>query len=171
MMRSPASRSKASIAIEMTPDPLFEMRIRRLIVISAVALGLVCLLAFTRTNTEGIWLVLLVGGWISMPILLTGSLKRPVLRYLLTAPAAMVSAGLLGVALGFEGSAVAHLGWWIMTAGGSAGGTLGAWFWYRWVPVPRSLDRPFSTGRWTLITIHAGLVVAGGGLVLFGTVL
>lgn len=157
--------------VEMSADPLFEMRIRRLIAISAVALGLLCLLAFTTTDARTIWLVLLIGGWLSMPILLAASLKRPVLRYLLTAPAAMVSTGLLGVALGFEGSAVAHLGWWIMAAGVSAGGTLGAWFWYRWMPVPRSLDRPFSTGRWTLIAIHAGLVMVGGGLVALGVVL
>jgi len=157
--------------MEMSADPLFEKRIRRLIVISAVALGLVCLLAWTTTDHGRIWLVLLAGGWVSMPILLTASLKRPMLRYLLTIPAATVTAGLLGVALGFTGSSVGRLGWWIMTAGVSAGGTLGAWFWYRWVPVPRSLDRPFSTGRWTLIAIHTGLVVIGGGLVVLGAVL
>jgi len=170
-MHSAAPPSGASVAIEMSADPSFERRIRRLIVISAVALGLVCLLACTTAEERNIWLLLLIAGWISMPVLLAASLKRPAFRYLLTLPTAAVTTGLLGVALGFTGSSVGRLGWWLMTAGVSAGGTLGAWFWYRWAPVPRALDRPFSTGRWALIAIHAGLVAIGGGLVVLGAVL
>src|SRR4030067_37302 len=47
------------------------------------------------------------------------------------------------------------------------GATLGACFWYRGLPVPRTLDNPFSPGRWALIALHVSGVVAGLPLGLF----
>jgi hypothetical protein len=155
----------------MTIDPSFARRLKRLIAVSAVALGLIFLLAYNTSGAGWISYGLLIGGWVSMPILLARSLERPMWRYLLAIPAGLVSSGLVIVAFGFDGSSVAQIGWWSMTAGVLLGGTLGGWFWYRWMPVPRILDQPFSTGRWALIAVHAGLIVAGGALVLFGELL
>jgi hypothetical protein len=42
---------------------------------------------------------------------------------------------------------------------------LGAWFWFRWLPVPRSLHNPFAPGRWVLIGVHVGMIIVGIGLV------
>lgn len=170
-MCSASSRPRASISVELTSDPCFLRRIKRLILVSAMALGLICLLVLTTTDIGWIPTGLLVGGSLSMPILLAGSLSKPQWRYLLAVPAGMVSASLLIIALGFEGSSDARFGWWLMTAGVLMGGTLGGWFWYRWAPVPRIFNEPFSTGRWTLIAVHAGLVVVGGVLVVLGEVL
>jgi hypothetical protein len=48
-----------------------------------------------------------------------------------------------------------------VTAGILLGSLLGLWFWYRLLPVPASLDDPFSPGRWTLVTAHIALIVVG----------
>jgi hypothetical protein len=152
----------------MSTDPGFARRLRRLIAISAVALGLIFLLAYTTTDAGWIAYGLLIGGWLSMPLLLAVGSTRPLWRYLLVIPASLMTAGLVIVALESGSSAVARLGWWTMTAGLLVGGTLGAWFWYRWAPVPRRLDQPFAAGRWVLIALHAGLVVVGGILVMLG---
>jgi hypothetical protein len=151
----------------MTTTPAFLRRIRRLIVVSIIALGLISLLA-DAADVGWVPVGLMIGGWVTMPMLLARSLTQPKWRYLLVAPAAMVSAGLLTVAVGFDGSGSAGLGWWLMSAGVLAGATLGAWFWYRWAPVPRALDEPFSPARWTLVAIHAGLIAIGGILVVLG---
>jgi len=155
----------------MSSDPRFMKRMKRLIVVSAVALGLICLLVYTTSDAGWGAIGLMIAGWVSMPTLLAGGLARPKWRYLLVVPAGLVSTSLVIVAVGFDGSAVAKLGWWLMTAGVLVGGTLGGWFWYRWMPVPPMLEEPFSSGRWTLIAIHAGLVVTGGVFVLYGEVL
>ncbi|MEA2002106.1 MAG: hypothetical protein U9N84_09525 [Actinomycetota bacterium] len=165
---SMSSFSAEPISLEMTTDPGFLRRIKRLILVSSVALGLICLLVLSTADVGWVPTSLIIGGWVSMPVLLAGSLSRPELRYLLTVPAGLVSVALFVVALGFDGSGSARLGWWAMTAGVLTGATLGAWFWYRWVPVPQALDEPFSRGRWALIAVHAGLVVVGGALVVLG---
>jgi hypothetical protein len=56
---------------------------------------------------------------------------------------------------------VAAAGWLLMTGGVALGGGLGLWLWYRLLPVPASLDDPFSCGRWALVALHVGLIVAG----------
>ena len=155
----------------MTTDPSFARRLKRLIGVSTVALGLIFLLAYNTSEAGWISYGLLIGGWVSMPTLLARSVDQPMWRYLLAIPTGLVSSGLVIVALGFDGSSVAQIGWWSVTAGVLLGGTLGGWFWYRWVPVPRMLDQPFSTGRWVLIAVHAGLIVAGGALVFLGELL
>lgn len=155
---------------EMTNDPRFRRRIERLVLISAAALGVITLLVVWAANTGWVATGLMLAGWVTMPTLLAASLSRPHLRYLLAVPATIVSASLLVVAIGLDGSAWARAGWWSMAAGVLAGGALGAWFWYRWVPVPRPFDEPFSRGRWALIAVHAGLVIAGGAVVALAEV-
>jgi len=150
----------------MSLDDRFQRRLRRLIVVSSVALGLITMLALATTDAGLVELALLLGGWGLMPALLYVGLAQPRWRYLLFVPALMVTTGLLMVDFGFEGPAVALIGWWLITAGVMVGGSLGAWFWYRWLPVPAKLDDPFSRGRWTLISVHVGLVVVGTVLVL-----
>lgn len=153
---------------EMSLNRRFQARLRRLTLVSSVALGLIFLLAVTTTDAGWVATGLLLGGWVLMPTLLYAGLERAWFRYLLTAPATMVSAGLFLVAVGFDGPPVELAGWWLITAGVMFGGSLGAWFWYRLLPVPRRLEDPFSTGRWTLISVHVGLVVIGATLVLLG---
>lgn len=144
---------------------------KRLIAVSAVALGLISVLVYATTDAGWVATGLMMAGWVSMPTLLARGLAKPPLRYLLVVPAGLVSTSLMIVALGFDGSPIAWVGWWLMTAGVLVGATLGGWLWYRWMPVPRVLQKPFSAGRRTLIAIHAGLVVAGGALVVFGELL
>ncbi len=170
-MTSPALRPTPSTGVEMTSNARFAGRIRRLIAVSSVALGVISLLALTTTDVAWGVVALLVAGWITMPTVLAASLKRPRLRYLLTVPATLASVGLLVTAATYDGSALAALGWWLMAAGVWLGAALGAWFWFRWFPVPAPLDYPFSTARWSLIALHTALIVSGGACVVGGAVL
>jgi hypothetical protein len=116
-------------------------------------------------------IALLVAAWITMPTVLVVSLERPHLRYLLVVPSSMASIGLLLTATTFEDPALAAIGWWLIAAGVWLGGALGAWFWYRWVPVPAALNDPFSTARWSLVAVHIALIVLGAAFVVGGAVL
>jgi hypothetical protein len=145
----------------MTADELFAGRVRRLVGVSSVALGVIFWLAYDAVG--GAWgaAAMLGAAWVTMPLVLASSLRRPHLRYLLVVPASLASIGLLAVAVEFDGTATASLGWWLVTAGVWLGAALGAWFWFRWVPVPRPLDQPFSTARWRLAGSHIALVSTG----------
>jgi hypothetical protein len=153
---------------EMSLDSRFQGRLRRLILVSSVALGVIFLLAVVTTDAGWLARGLLLGGWILMPSLLIVGLGRPWFRYLLSVPATLVSAGLLIVTLGFNGTPQALTGWWLITAGVLFGGGLGTWFWFRLVPVPDRLTDPFATGRWALISVHVGLVLIGMAMVVLG---
>jgi len=163
-----ASVRRAAPPVEMSPNPGFASRVKRLTAVSATALGGIFLLVSLTGDAGWVASGLMIGGWVSMPVLLAKSLRQPRWRYLLAVPAGLVLASLLTVALGFDGSALSRVGWWVMTAGVLVGGTLGGWFWYRWAPVPRPFDAPFARGRWMLIAVHAGLVVVGAVLVMLG---
>jgi hypothetical protein len=63
---------------------------------------------------------------------------------------------------------LARAGWVLVTAGILLGGVLGGWFWFRWLPVPASLDAPFAPGRWVLVAVHVSMIVAGLALVMVG---
>ena len=171
MASHPSISPVEALPIEMTNDPRFRRRIARLVLISAVALGLMTLLVVSTTDAGWLATWLMIAGWVAMPTLLAASLARPSLRFLLAIPAAAVSASLLIVATGHEGSVWVRIGWWLMTSGVLFGGTLGTWFWYRWAPVPHRLNEAFSPGRWVLIAVHAGLIVAGGATVTLVDVL
>ena len=151
--------------VEMTSNRLFEHRIRRLIVISSVALGVIWGLAFA--NDADVWvLIALAIGWVTMPTILALSLRRPMLRYALLVPATAVSIGLIGMTLNAPDST--DVGWLLVTFGVLVGGTLGAWFWFRWLPVPRALDDPYGAPRVALVGLHTGLVLIGAAMVVAG---
>jgi hypothetical protein len=149
--------------VELTDDHLFAHRIRRLVVVSAVALGVITGLAVTD-DAPTVSVALLATGWVLMPVILAASLKRPTLRYALVLPASVVTVGLVGVLASAEGVAV--LGWALITAGILLGGTLGMWFWYRLVPVPYVLSDPYGIPRIALVALHVGLVLCGVVIVI-----
>jgi hypothetical protein len=157
---------EAAIPIERSTDRRFVRRMKRLIGVSAIALGLITWLGLAVAGAGVLPNTLLVGGWVSMPLLLAAGLTRPGWRYLLAVPAGMVLAGLIVIALGAAEDPASRTGWWLMAGGILLGATLGGWFWYRWVPVPRFLDDPFSPVRWSLVAAHTGLVVLGFALVV-----
>ena len=133
--------------MEMTGDPRFRGRVRRLAITSGVAL--------------------LLGGWPAMFTVLTLSLARPSIRRLVVVPAVIVTTALIGICLlELPSSALARAGWLALTAGILMGGGMGAWFWYRWIPVPRTLHDPYAPSRLALIAAHVGLVVGGIALIL-----
>jgi hypothetical protein len=150
------------VPVELSADRRFERRVRRLAVVSAVALGLVWLLATTTLDAPVAVDLAFLGGWMLMPLTLVASLARPRLRYGLVVPATLVSLGLLAVSVAWlPPEPVAAAGWWLMTAGIAVGGGLGLWLWYRLLPVPAALEDPFAPARWALIAVHVGLVVMG----------
>jgi len=152
-------------AIELTSDRRFERRVRRLALVSAVALGLIWFLVATTLEAPAAIDAVFAIGWLLMPSTLVASLRFPRLRYGLVAPASLVSVGLLAVCVGWlPADPTVALGWGSMAAGVALGGGLGLWFWYRLLPVPARLDDPFSTGRWALIAVHIALVVVGFGV-------
>jgi len=161
--RGPAERRDP---VELSRDPRFERRVRRLAVVSAVALGLIWGLAVATLEAPQWVDALFAGGWLLMPLTLAGSISWPRVRYALVLPASLVSIALLAVCFAWRPVApMAVAGWILLTAGVMFGGGLGFWLWYRLLPVPARLDDPFSTGRWALIGIHVVLVVVGFGLV------
>lgn len=155
----------------MTGDPVFAARVRRLTIISLVALGSIWWLATATLDAGPAVNLLLFAGWLAMPTVLAASLRRPQARLLVALPATAVSIALLAVCLtALPADAPERPGWLLLTAGILIGGSLGGWFWYRWVPVPEALDDPYSRGRWSLIGIHVGLVVAGLALLILGEI-
>jgi hypothetical protein len=151
--------------VELTANRLFAHRVRRLIVISTVALGVIWGLAFV--DDAEVWVLVLLGvGWLTMPTILALSLRRPMLRHALVVPASAVAIGLIGMTLAAPDST--NVGWLLVTLGILVGGTLGAWFWFRWLPVPRVLDDPYGSARVALVGLHIGLVLIGVAMVVAG---
>lgn len=155
------------IPVELTDDRRVASRVRRLAATSVVALGLIWALAAMTLQAPAPVLAALAAGWILMPACLAASLRRPGLRYLLVLPSTLVGVALTAIAVAWRPpDPMASLGWILMAIGVLLGGAMGLWFWFRVMPVPRSLDDPFSTRRWAIIALHVGLVVAGLVLVL-----
>lgn len=159
------SMLRSRSGIELTGDRLFRHRVRRLVAISSVALGVIWGLAFVEEAPYWV-LVLLAVGWVSMPTVLAASLSRPSLRYALVLPATSVSVGLVGMVVAAPQDTVT--GWILIAAGILLGGFLGVWFWFRWLPVPRILDDPYGWPRVTLVGLHLALVLVGAALVWVG---
>jgi hypothetical protein len=144
----------------------FDRRVLRLAATSVIALGLIFALWAVARPGGTMAGVALGAGWVLMPGLLLLSLKRPLARYALVAPATLVSGGLIAISAANPGSGpIEETGWLLMSAGVLLGGLLGAWFWFRLLPVPRQLEDPFAFGRWALIAVHVGFIVAGISLV------
>lgn len=141
-------------------------RIRRLTATSVVGLSAIALLALATLDAPAALDAALLVGWALMPALLALSLLRPRLRYALVVPSTLVGGALLATsALALPESALAWTGWALLTGGVLLGGALGAWFWYRLLPVPAALDDLLSAGRWTLVALHVTLIVGGLTLV------
>jgi hypothetical protein len=157
------------VPVELTDDRRFNRRIVRLAVTSVVALGLVWWLARTTLVAPPAVSLGLLAGWLLMPVVLMLSLRRPRLRYALVVPSSLVTFALLAVcAWSLPEAAPARLGWMLTTAGILLGGLLGAWFWFRLLPVPLRLNDPFSPGRLTLVGVHIALIVVGLLLITLG---
>ena len=156
--RRPAGGS----GIEMSADPCFGRRIRRLAATSLVALGVIWLLWALRLETHPVIGVCLAAGWLLMPLTLWLSLRRPTLRYGLIVPSALVSLALVAIcATALPADPLGRAGWFTLTSGILFGGVLGFWFWFRWLPVPASLHDPFAPGRWLLVAVHVGMICLG----------
>lgn len=152
--------------VELTHDPSFEARIRRLSVVSLIALGTITWLAI-RDDASMPVVLLLATGWILMPTVLRASLRRPALRYGLSIPATLVAGGLtLFSATLPDGGGSSVAGWWTITASLWFGALLGMWLWFRWLPVPERLAEPFGFARLVLVSVHIGGVVVGIALVM-----
>lgn len=153
--------------IEMTGDPAFGKRVLRLTIISAFALALIWFLSAVTLQTHPMIGRGLALGWLLMPSILGLSLRWPRLRYALIIPSTLISLALLAICITAlpDVNKVVGSGWLLVTSGVLLGGVLGAWFWFRWLPVPRRLMDPFSRGRWALIAVHIGLIVIGLGLI------
>ena len=151
--------------IELTEDRLFRHRVRRLVAISTVALGVIWGLAFVDDASAWI-LVFRVFALVSMPTILAAPQHQPSLRYALIVPATAVSVGLVGMVMIASDQTVT--GWFLITGGILLGGFLGVWFWFRWLPVPRILDDPFDWPRVALVSLHLALVLAGAAFVAVG---
>ncbi len=156
-----------SVPVELTADRGIARRVKRLAATSAVALGLIWLLAVTTLEAPVLVDAVLAAGWIMMPTVLAASLRRPSLRYWLIVPSTLVGVGLVAVSLGWlPEDPAAAAGWLLMTVGVLLGGVMGLWLWFRVVPVPASLDDPFAAGRWALIVLHVALITTGLGLAI-----
>lgn len=150
------------LPVELSADPTFARRVRRLGLVSLVALGAIWGLAVMTLDAPPLVDGALLAGWALMPAVLFASLARPVLRLGLTLPATLVTLGLLAIAVAWlPPSPIASVGWVLILAGVALGGGMGLWLWYRLLPVPAALSDPFSPARWTLIGVHVALIVLG----------
>ena len=165
-MELPERRPARSRGVEMSGDPEFARRVVRLAVTSIVALGVIFLLGVVTGAGAG-WIGLALAlGWVLMPALLFLSLDTPGLRYALVAPATLVGLALVAICAGRPDlSPAARAGWLMTTAGVLLGGVMGAWLWFRLLPVPFCLRDPFGSARWALIATHVALIVFGMVLV------
>jgi hypothetical protein len=147
---------------ELSSEPAFSNRIRRLSATSAVALGITWLLWIETVSAPRALTFMLLAGWIAMPVVLIGSLRAPAVRWLLVVPSTLVGVPVLAAATGAVTVEPAAQGGWILVAVGIVlGALLGIWFWFRLLPVPVELDDPFSRGRWMLIAVHVATIASG----------
>lgn len=154
-----------SVPVELSGDQRVRHRVMRLAAVSLVALGLITGVAAATLDAPPAVTASLAAGWILMPTALVWSLREPLARYLLVVPSTLVTLALLAVCLGWLPAAMpAAAGWLLMTMGVGLGAVLGLWLWFRLAPVPAALDDPLAPGRWALIAVHVGLVVAGWSL-------
>lgn len=159
------------VPIELTSDPRVGGRVKRLSLVSAAMLGLIWVLAVTTLEAPVIVEAALLAGWILMPVTLVVSLSVLGARYWLALPSTLVSLGLLAIVIGWlPAEPLPAMGWLLVTVGVMLGGAMGLWLWFRVLPVPAKMDDPVAPGRWVLIGVHIGLVVAGALLVVAAAV-
>ena len=157
--------AERQLPVELSADRAFAWRIRRLALVSLVALGIIWGLAVNTLDAPPVVGSALLAGWMLMPAVLVASLAWPVARYGLVVPASLVTVGLLAIIVAWlPASPMAATGWVLMLLGVGLGGAMGLWLWYRLLPVPAALDEPYSPARWLLIGVHVALIVAGMAL-------
>lgn len=155
--------------LELSTDPRFAGRVRRLARTALIALGVIWALATASLEAPPVVSAGLAAGWASMPVILLASVQRPRLRYALVLPSTLVGVPLLVISAAFlPSSPLAAAGWVLITAGVLLGSVLGLWFWFRLLPVPTALNDPFAPGRLGLIRAHIALIVVGIGLAATG---
>jgi hypothetical protein len=153
------------LPVELSADPAFAWRVRRLALVSLVALGVIWALAVNTLDAPPVVGSALLAGWVLMPAVLVASLAWPVARYGLVVPASLVTLGLLAIVVAWlPASLMAAVGWVLILLGIGLGGGMGLWLWYRLLPVPAALAHPFSPARWLLIGVHVALIVVGMAL-------
>ena len=157
------------VPIELSADPRFARRVKRLGTVSLVAPGLIWWVAATRLAIPQVLLIALLAGWWLMPAVLFVSIPLPSIRPLLIVPATLITVPVLAIVAGrFPDQPIAGLGWILIAAGLLLGCVSGGWFWFRWAPVPDAFDDPFTPQRWRLIVIHVALICSGVVLAAFG---
>lgn len=141
-------------------DPTFERlhpRVRRLAVVSSIALGLVWWLSLDVSGAGALERWGLLAGWVLMPATLVASLFDAWARFAVGVPASLVSL----VALRLTWLEFPSAGWMLLAAGVLLGGMLGMWSWFRWAPIPAMFRAPYGRGRRALIAVHVALTAAG----------
>lgn len=137
-------------------------RVLRLSIVSVPGLGVIWLLSTTAGEGQGALSGMLAAAWVLMGPLLILRLRWPGLRYALAVPSVLAGLAVIGLSVAaIHGPAPALGGWLLVTGGILLGGLLGAWFWFRWLPVPAALEDPYSLGRWVLIAGHVLLILGG----------
>ena len=164
-----AHKAPQPVPIELSADPRFARRVKRLGRVSLVAPGLIWWVAATRLAIPPILLIALLAGWWLMPAVLFVSIPLPSIRPLLNVPATLITVPVLAIVAGrFSGQPIAGLGWILIAVGLLLGCVSGGWFWFRWAPVPDAFNDPFTPQRWQLIVIHVALICSGLVLAAFG---
>lgn len=154
--RGSVGRVAAWMSAPDAPHSELSGRVQRLAAVSVVALGLIWW--FSRdVDDAGFAPAALLAGWVLMPAVLLLSLRAPRVKYGLAVPATLVSLACLWLALQARPSA----GWMLVSAGILMGGAMGAWFWFRWAPIPAAFDDHRSAPRIALVATHVALVTAG----------
>lgn len=145
------------------PDPAYARlrgRVVRLAAVSVVALGVIFALG-VEADEGALATVALATGWVLMPCVLLLSLRVPGLKFGLAIPASLVSLATGWLAL----RTFPAPGWPLLSAGILMGAVMGAWFWFRWAPIPAPLLDHNGPARITLLAVHVALVVLGIGIV------
>ena len=164
------ARASPSSPIELSTDPRFARRVRRLGIVSLAGPGLLWWLAATRLAVPPPLLAVMLAGWWLMPAVLFASIPLPSLRPLLIVPATLITAPVLAIVVWWAPERlIPGLGWALIAVGLLIGAFAGGWFWFRWgPPPPAALDDPFSPARWGLIGIHVGCLAVGFVLAAWG---
>ena len=137
-------------------------RIRRLTLVSAIALGIIWWLSTGTTYAAMPTRLALALGWLVMPTVLLARLRLPRARLGLALPSTLVTVALAAISIAAwrDGSATAP-GWSLLLLGITLGDLLGGWLWFGVLPVPPGLRDLGSVARWLLILAHVGPLVAG----------
>ena len=148
--------------LSIETERLLARRIRRLALVSAIALGIIWWLSAGTTYAAMPTRLALALGWLLMPTVLLASLGAPRARLGLALPSTLVTVALAAISIAAwrDGSATAP-GWSLLLLGIIFGDLLGGWLWFGVLPVPQGLRDPGSVARWLLILVHVGPVVAG----------